>query len=59
MINHCYKCKDRKVGCHLVCERYAEYRKEIEKTKQKKIEILKQNHDHIEILMKSKKKRRK
>lgn len=27
----CYKCEDRIVGCHSVCERYISYKKEMTK----------------------------
>lgn len=31
----CYKCNDRKIGCHTICEKYQNFCKENEKTKEK------------------------
>ncbi len=28
--NNCYKCDKREVGCHLNCENYIKYRKELD-----------------------------
>lgn len=34
--NPCYKCKDRKVGCHATCERYSEFREKLEEFNKRK-----------------------
>ena len=34
----CYKCEDRRVGCHGECEKYIEFRKEREVIYQKRAE---------------------
>lgn len=31
----CYKCKDRKVGCHSTCQRYIEFRKALDAANEK------------------------
>lgn len=28
--NNCYKCDKREIGCHLNCENYIKYRKELD-----------------------------
>lgn len=35
----CYKCKDRKLGCHSKCEKYAKFQYECDKVRKRKIEI--------------------
>lgn len=41
MIAPCKTCKERKVGCHSVCERYAEYREIVDRLgKQRKEAVL-------------------
>ncbi len=32
--NACYGCKDRFVGCHATCPKYAEFRKELEEIRE-------------------------
>jgi hypothetical protein len=34
VLSPCYKCSDRSVGCHSVCERYKQYRKEVDKIRE-------------------------
>lgn len=36
----CYKCSDRKVGCHAICEKY---KKEVEENELLKTKIKKEN----------------
>ena len=34
MITGCYHCQDRHQGCHSECEKYAEYRKQVDQARQ-------------------------
>lgn len=38
MANSCKGCTDRVLGCHGTCERYAVYKEELEKAKQRRWE---------------------
>lgn len=42
--NCCYKCEDRKQGCHSKCESYAEYVKQNEQLKANR----RKNHEYYE-----------
>ena len=35
-ITCCYKCKDRKIGCHSTCQTYIKRRKELDKLNEEK-----------------------
>lgn len=45
----CYKCEDRKIGCHGFCEKYKEYRKKYDdlNEKEKKSKMFTHGADHV------------